>query len=58
MPKLMVVYDPQDKVSGLPIEMRRQYDIMEATLSIPEDLEGLDIYALARKLSELLLEQL
>jgi hypothetical protein len=58
MPKLMVVYDPKDKVSGLPVEMRRQYDIMEATLSVPEDLEGLDIYSLARKLAELLLEQL
>lgn len=58
MPKLMVVYDPEDKVSGLPPEMRKQYNIMEATLSIPEDLHGHDIYALARKLSEMLLEQL
>lgn len=57
MPKLMVVYDPEDKVSGLPVEMRRQYNIMEATLSVPEDLEGNDIYALARKLAEMLLEQ-
>lgn len=58
MPKLMVIYDPMDVVSGLPPELRRDKDIKEATLSIPDGLEGNDIYSLARKLSELLLEQL
>jgi len=58
MPKLIVVYDPRDIVNGVPTEIKREKGIKEATLSIPEDLEGNDIYALARKLSELLLEQL
>lgn len=57
MPKLMMIYDPRDIISGLPVELRREKGILEATLSIPEDLEGNDIYALARKLAELLLEQ-
>ena len=58
MPKLMVIYDPRDIVSGLPVEFRREKEIMEATLSVPDDLNGIDIYNLARKLCELLLEQL
>lgn len=58
MPKLMVIYDPRDVISGLPLELRREKGIKEATLSVSEDLKGSDIYALARKLSEMLLEQL
>lgn len=58
MPILMVVFDPNDKVVGLDAEVRRKYEIKEATLSVPEGLENRDIYALARKLAELLLEQL
>jgi hypothetical protein len=57
MPKLHVIYDPTDRleVRSEPIEMCQ---LKVAMLSVPEDLEGNDIHALARKLAELLLEQL
>ncbi len=58
MARLMVIYDPNDRISGLPPDTLKHLGVKEAVLSIPEDLEGNDIYALARKLSELLLEQL
>jgi hypothetical protein len=58
VPKLMVIYDPTDRLSGLPAEERKRWSVQEATLSLPEGLEGKDIYALARKLAELLLEQI
>lgn len=58
MPKLVVLFDPNDRISGLPPEEMRRMEVKEATLSVPEDLEGSDIYHLARKLAELLLEQL
>lgn len=58
MPNLTVIYDPDDKISGLTVEDRKRFGIKQANLSIAEDLEGSDIYALARKLAEMLLEQL
>ena len=58
MPKLMIIFDPLDRVSGFRPEDRERIGVKEATLSIPDDLDGNDIYAIARKLAELLLEQL
>ena len=59
MPKLMVIYDPTDKLGiGMDAEYKRLSGIREAALSIKGNLEDRDIYTLARKLAELLLEQL
>jgi hypothetical protein len=57
MPKLMVVFDPNDRIDSKSDELKR-FGIKEASLSIPEGLDGKDIYQIARKLAELLLEQL
>lgn len=57
MPKLHVIYDPQDKIVADPaLEQRFGYKL--AILSIPEDVRSVDIYNLAKRLAELLLEQL
>ena len=58
MARLIVVFDPNDRISGIPVEEMKRLGVKEASLSIPENLEGNDIYAIAKKLSELLLEQL
>ena len=59
MPKLMVIYDPTDNLGiGMDAEYKRLSGIREAALSIKGNLEDRDIYTLARKLAELLLEQL
>ena len=57
MPKLMVIFDPNDRIDSKSDELKR-FGIKEARLSIPEGLDGKDIYQIARKLAELLLEQL
>ena len=57
MSSLLIIYDADDKVTGFSPEARKQLGIKEARLSIPQDLDGKDIYAIARKLAELLLEQ-
>ena len=54
----MVIFDPMDRLGPFPTEYRRDEGIMEATLSIKDNMEDRDIYTLARKLAELLLEQL
>lgn len=58
MPKLHVVYDPQDRMVSAPQDADKRFGIKVAVLSIPEDIESVDIYNLARRLAELLLEQL
>lgn len=57
MPKLHVVYDPKDSIAMDPHAMQ-VYGHKVAVLSVPEDLESIDIYHLAKRLAELLLEQL
>jgi hypothetical protein len=57
MPKLHVIYDPQDKVTHLP-ETEKMFGFKVAQLSVPDDLSTIDIYNLARRLAELLVEQL
>jgi len=57
MPKIIITYDPTDRVVGFIVDVKKQLGIKEASLSLPEDLEGIDIYNIAKKLAELLLEQ-
>jgi hypothetical protein len=56
MPKLHVVYDPNDKIAMDPAAAEL-FGHKVAVLDIPKDLESVDIYNLARRLAELLLEQ-
>lgn len=57
MPKLHIIYDPQDKVVTIP-DAANMFGFKTAQLSVPEDIKSVDIYNLARKLAELLVEQL
>lgn len=57
MARLLVVYDPDERVTVCPPEYKRGR-IKEAVLDIHDDIENTDIYNLARKLAEMLLEQL
>ena len=57
MSKLVILYDPNEKVAFVP-EQLEAYNLRQAILSIPDNLENNDIYAIAKKLAELLLEQL
>jgi hypothetical protein len=57
MPTLHVVYDPEDRIVMDP-EAAKRFGHKVAALSVPKDLRSVDIYNLARRLSELLLETL
>ena len=57
MAKLHVIFDPQDKVVSMP-EAEKHFGFKVAVLSVPDDVKSIDIYNLARRLAELLLEQL
>lgn len=62
MAKLMIVFDPTDKISfGYNADARERLvreGLRSAELSLGDDLGERDIYEIARRLSELLLEQL
>jgi hypothetical protein len=57
VPKLHVVYDPNNMIVMDPAA-QQQFGHKIAVLDIPQDLSSVDIYNLARRLAELLLEQL
>jgi hypothetical protein len=57
MPKLHIVYDPQDRIAMDPAAAKT-YGHKVAVLDVPDDLTSIDIYHLAKRLAELLLEQL
>jgi len=57
MPKLHVVYDPKDTIVMDPSAAER-FGHKVAMLSVPADVKSVDIYNLAKRLAELLLEQL
>jgi hypothetical protein len=57
MASLHIIFDPNDRIRNDP-DRDAQVGLKTARLSIPSNLESVDIYNLARKLSELLLEQL
>ena len=43
MAKLLVIYDPQDKIVTIP-EAANQFGFKTAQLSVPEDIKSVDIY--------------
>jgi hypothetical protein len=57
MPKIHVIYDPRDNIIMSP-EAEKTFGHKVAMLSVPDDLKSIDIYHLAKRLAELLLEQL
>jgi hypothetical protein len=57
MAKLVILYDEENRLH-FNSEQLTHLNIKEATLSISDNLENEDIYTLARKLAEMLLEQL
>lgn len=57
MAKLHVIFDPNDKVMMMP-DANAAFGFKFAVLDIPKDVKSVDIYNLARRLAELLLEQL
>lgn len=58
MPKLIILYDPDDKISGMKPEDRKRFGVKEATLSLADDVDGLDLRAVAIELAGLLISQL
>lgn len=58
MARLMVLYDPDEKISGLPNEVRLRMGVMEASLSLGEDPTLEEIEDAAKRLMALLVEQL
>lgn len=56
MPRLLVAYDPSGRLE-MPGSFERQ-GLRHAVLDLPAGLENIDIYAQAKKLTELLLENL
>jgi hypothetical protein len=59
MPAIHVIYDPQDRVSGLPVEDEKRLGISTMRLRIPEDCIMLrDVPKLGREIAELLLIQI
>jgi len=57
MARLLIVYDPDERITLCQPEYKRGR-LKEVVLDISDDIESADIYTLARKLAELLLEQL
>lgn len=57
MASLHIVFDPNDRISNDP-GRDRDTGIRSARLAIAEDLSDVDIYNVAKKLGEMLLEQI
>lgn len=57
MGTLHVVYDPHDKIVMDP-EAAKRYGHKAAALTVPDDVRSVDIYHLAKRLAEMLLETL
>ena len=58
MPEQLVVsYDPSGQLLPLSCEVLEATGAKQAILSLPDRLEDKDVYALAKRLAELLLEQ-
>jgi hypothetical protein len=58
MPKLHVIYDPQDKIVTNHGDAQTQFGFKVAMLDVPADIKSVDIYNLAKRLAELLVETL
>ena len=57
MASIHVLYDPNDRIVQDP-ERDKHIGLKVARLPVPDELENVDIYNVAKKLAELLLEQL
>jgi hypothetical protein len=57
MAKLVILYDKRGRINFNPEDLIN-YECKQAILSLADDLENKDIYDIARKLAEMLLEQL
>lgn len=57
MSRIIVIYDSRGDMQCVPSD-RAPRGLKQAMLDIPDDLEGKDIYQIARKLAEMLLEQI
>ena len=57
MARLLIVYDPDERIHVASPDYKRG-KLKEALLDIHDDIESTDIYNIARKLAEMLLEQL
>jgi hypothetical protein len=57
MATLHIVYDPTDKLQPATTDLN-PLGLKFAAMPLRDDLSGQDIYAIARRVSELLLEQL
>ena len=58
MARLMVIYDPNERISGLPNEVRPKMGVKEASLSLGEDPTLEEIQEAASSLMVLLTKQL
>lgn len=58
MARLFVCYDPEEVIELKMMPRAEEHGIRRAALDIAADLADRDIYEIARKLAELLLEQL
>jgi len=58
MAQIIVIYDPSMMVITVPKEISESRGIKEARLTLAEDYNYDNIYVTARKLTELLMEQL
>jgi hypothetical protein len=57
MPRLHIIYDPKDFISPMP-DPDQQFGYKIAMISVPKDIKTVDLYNLAKRLAEALLEQL
>lgn len=60
MARLIICYDPNEKIQLIEPMManKNNMNLSQALLDIADDLDKTDIYEIARKLAEMLLEQL
>lgn len=58
MARLLIIYSPDGRLDPAAPEFVEGLRLKQAMLDIPGDLANRDIYEIARRLAELLLEQL
>lgn len=58
MARIYVVFDPTGRLELLSRDSRLALGAKDACMSLPDGLAGRDIYEVARKLAELLFEQI
>lgn len=58
MARILIIHSPGERLLPCGAEMVRHLHLSQAMLDIADDLQGVDICELARKLAEMLLEQL